>query len=153
MRFALPSHAHIPGRNARHPPNAFEDVKAATPAETIAAEAPRNPAWRFGLTLLARGYFWECHEVLEPVWLNAAPNSRERAAVRAVIQLANAALKVEMERPTAAARLCDMASALFHEAGDGAMGLDLAGALRAVDAARRGRPHSIEAFWIENIDP
>lgn len=124
----MPAYAHEPGRNTRWPDDAFDAVKAQTPSVTTSAGAERNVPWRYGLALLSGGFYWECHEVLEPVWLNAPPNSRERAAVQAVIQTANAALKLTMDRPKAAARLAVMATVCLHDAlnssGDAAMGLD-----------------------------
>lgn len=63
-------------------------------------------AWKTGLAYLDNGYFWEAHEVLEPVWLQAPPNSVERKFVQALIQLANANLKLSMGRPKATLRLC-----------------------------------------------
>jgi len=115
-RFPLPPYAHVPGRNRRHPAALFAMAKAAVPDRTGSEAASENPVWWFGLLLLARGYYWECHEVLEPVWQNAAPNSRERQFVQGVIQLANAALKREMGRPRAARRLCAMARDHFRAA-------------------------------------
>lgn len=123
--FPLPPYAHIPGRNGRHDPDIFRAVKAATPSVTENASAADNAAWRFGLELFAAGFYWECHEALEPVWLNAPPNSRERALVQAVIQLANARLKLAMGRPKAAERLADIAAEHLRAAKGGAvMGVD-----------------------------
>lgn len=142
MQFPLPPYAHAPGRNARHDSALFAGVKAATPKHTVSDEAATNPAWRYGLELLEAGFFWECHEALEPVWANAAPNSRERAAVQGVIQLANAALKLEMGRPTAAQRLAAAAQGLFAAAtaDDGmAMMLDRGVVEAAVAALADGR--------------
>ncbi|MEO0362637.1 MAG: DUF309 domain-containing protein [Pseudomonadota bacterium] len=131
----LPAHRHTPGRNERHEEGAFDWIRDQAPAETTSAGAADNPAWAYGLRLFNAGFYWEAHEVLEPVWMNAAPNAPERALSQAVIQLANAALKREMGRPRAALRLCDIAEAHAREAGEGpVMGLDPA-AVRG--AARR----------------
>lgn len=116
MSLPLPPYAHIPGQNPRHAPELFDTAKASALKITRSATAEANPAWRYGLELLAAGFYWECHEVLETVWMNAPPNSRERAAVQGVIQLANAALKREMNRPKAALRLVTMASGHFADA-------------------------------------
>ena len=127
MRFALPSYAHIPGQNARHPSDAFDRAKASALDVTEDVTAPANKAWLYGLELLARGFYWECHEVLETVWLRARPNSKARAAVQGIIQIANAALKLKMQKPNAANRLADMADLHFNDAsgidGQLAMGL------------------------------
>lgn len=101
-----PPHAYVPGQTARHPEDWFDDVKA-----TVGTSPNRlgdTPAFQTGLAYLGAGYFWECHEVLEAVWLNTAYPSAEREMVQALIQLANARLKLQMRRPRAARRLCDM---------------------------------------------
>lgn len=96
---------------------------------TRSATASSNSAWLYGLDLAETGYFWEAHEVLEAVWLNAPPNSPERKQVQAVIQLANAALKSSMGRPNAAQRLCAMARALSAEAAGAGLGQEPAGVM------------------------
>lgn len=146
--FPLPPAPHVPGRNARPDEAYFAAVKAATPVRTTSVEAAANPAWAHGLDCLVRGYFWECHEVLEPVWWNAPQGSPERAMVRAVIQLANAALKQAMGRPGAVARLCGLVDACARAAhvpgAPRVMGLDGAevrAAARALEArAASGAP-------------
>ena len=134
----LPAHAYVPGQSARHPEGAFDAMRDAAPLVTRSEEAASNPAWRYGLRLFAGGWFWECHEVLEAVWMNAPPNSRERALVQAVIQLANAALKARMGQERATARLCARARELAAEAagpeGAAVMGVTQ-GTLRAAIAA------------------
>lgn len=111
----LPAHAHVPGENER-PDEALMSAVIAAGPPTTSDRRPDNPLWRYGLRLASLGYFFEAHEVLEPVWLRAEPNSRERKIVRAVIQLANAALKLRMGRPNAAARLVLLARAEAAEA-------------------------------------
>ena len=46
--------------------------------------------------------------MLEAVWLHTPEWSAERDMVQALIQLANARIKIRMQRPNAARRLCDM---------------------------------------------
>lgn len=114
--FAFPARPYVPGRTPRHAEDRFDAVKACAPNPTRSDEADRNLAWRHGLNLFAAGYFWEAHEVLERVWMNAPENSAERHVVRGVIQLANAALKQRMGRERAAARLAAIAAELFTRA-------------------------------------
>ena len=117
--FVLPGHAHVPGRNARHREDFFDRVKSsAQPGMTVDALS-RSEALRAGFACYDQGYFWEAHEVWEAVWMATAPNSHARHFVQALIQLANGRLKLKMDRPRAAARLYDMASAHLDEAGDG----------------------------------
>ena len=143
MTFALPSYTHIPGQNPRHRSDAFKDAKASALAVTEDATASENPAWLFGLELLARGFYWECHEVLAILWLRARPNSRTRAAVQGVIQIANAALKLEMRMPKAADRFADIATQHFKEASgidnQLAMGLKYAEIQNAIMQIRSGK--------------
>jgi uncharacterized protein len=63
-----------------------------------------------GFDLVRAGYFWEAHELLEKAWLARTPNSPEREMLRAIIQIANALLKLSMDKEQAAAKL-------FAEAG------------------------------------
>lgn len=66
----------------------------------------RSNAFRTGLAYLETGYFWECHEVLEAVWLACPDGTDQKRFVQALIQLANAHLKHRMQRPNAVRRLC-----------------------------------------------
>lgn len=110
-RFPLPTHAYVPGQNARHPEDWFDAIKASVTADVPVDELDRTEAWQAGLEYLAEGYFWECHEVLEAVWMRAPEGSPQRALTQGIIQLANARLKLRMRRPRAALRLCDMVNA------------------------------------------
>lgn len=144
----LPAYRHLPGVNTRPEGGIVEEMAALAPGVTDPAAAAANPAWGYGLRLLRHGYYWEAHEVLEPVWFNAAPNSRERFLVQAVIQLANALLKAELGRRNAALRLAVIAGDLFAEAageGGGAVmnadpGAGRDAAVRLAAALQAGRP-------------
>lgn len=114
---AFPDHAHVPGVNARHAEDAFDAIRASAVAGAGTQALAGSLAWRAGLAYYRGGYFWECHEVLEAVWMACAPNSAERHFVQAIIQLANGRLKLAMGRPGAAARLGAQAGQLLHEAG------------------------------------
>jgi hypothetical protein len=70
------------------------------------AQVAASPAWAAARAYYGAGFYWEAHELLEPVWMATAPGSAERHLVQAFIQLANARLKLRMERPKAVARLC-----------------------------------------------
>ncbi|OED38503.1 hypothetical protein AB833_19365 [Chromatiales bacterium (ex Bugula neritina AB1)] len=125
----LPEFCHIPGEtvSADMEPLAMACRMAA--AETLDSNAEGNYAWRYGLRLFNHGFFWEAHEVLETVWLNAVPNCCERHLVQAVIHLANAALKRRMNRHNAVDRLLALGSESLERAfpGDSAalMGIQL----------------------------
>ena len=112
----LPDYAHVPGSNARPDLAFLETLCASAPDTTSHETAADNLAWNYGLRLFNNGFYWECHEVLETVWMNAAPNSREKHLVQAVIHLANAFLKVNMKRQNAATRLFALADEALNRA-------------------------------------
>ncbi|MEZ5879461.1 MAG: DUF309 domain-containing protein [Nitratireductor sp.] len=101
----MPNLAHLPGINARSEDEVLEQAKTLAPSQTRSWDWRENVAWLYGIRLIREGFYWEAHEVLETVWMNAAPNSREKALVQALIHGANARLKQRLGRPNAAARL------------------------------------------------
>lgn len=111
-----PGHAYVPGLNARHGDDWFDGVKATAVPGMSVAELGRSRAFAAGRAYLEAGYFWECHEVLEAVWMALPERTPERAIVQAMIQLANARLKLRMARPRAALRLCDIVEKHLAEA-------------------------------------
>jgi len=108
---AVPTHAYVPGSNARHAEDWFDGVKQSVSPDMSIDALHLTAAWAAGLAYLKAGYFWECHEVLEAVWVQTHDGTAERDMVQALIQLANARLKLRMERPNAAWRLCNMVQA------------------------------------------
>lgn len=109
----LPSHAYIPGKNSRHPDDAFESIRQTAIPDQDADQLAQSDAFKAGLCFLNAGYYWEAHEVLEPVWMALPDDSVERRFVQGLIQLANGRLKLLMERPKAASRLVDHARSLI----------------------------------------
>jgi len=105
----LPDYKHIPGINPRPDCSLLESVASRASSVTDDDTAIANTAWHYGIRLFNAGYYWESHEVLEAVWLNALPNSRERYLLQAVIHLANANLKRRMSRRNAVIRLSTLA--------------------------------------------
>lgn len=117
---ALPPHAHVPGQTPRHAPGTFDALHHSVRPGMSAAALAQTAAFRAGFRYLEAGYFWEAHEAWEPVWQTLPPNSSERQFVQAIIQLANAELKLRMRRPRAARRLCAIAARHLNEARRGA---------------------------------
>ena len=121
-----PTHAYVPGRTPRHPDGTFDTIRdTARPgddAETLA----RSQAFVAGLHYLDTGFYWEAHEVLEPVWMALPEGSAERRFAQALIQLANGRLKLVMDRPRAALRLAGLARRLMADSlgRDRVMGID-----------------------------
>ena len=139
MRFRVPSHAYVPGETPRHPEGSFDRLTETARSGMTPAALAASDAWRAGWQFLRQGYFWEAHELFEPVWMALLPNSRERAMVQGAIQLANAALKARMGRPRAVLRLCDLSERHLSAAGDagaGAMGADGAWLVREIARLR-----------------
>lgn len=135
---ALPPHAYVPGQTERHPEGAFDDLRVTVHAGMTEVEIQGTPAFQVGLTYLETGYFWEAHEVLEPVWMACAPNSVARSVTQGLIQLANARLKIKMNRPRAALRLLDIAKGhLQTGAGRVVLGVDCDGLLADIESEIR----------------
>lgn len=138
LAWPLPAQPYIPGRSDR-PENGLISYLAETaPQLTDPEKWMENEAYLAGLWLYTHGYFWEAHEVWEPVWQNARPNSPERILLQALIQTANAGLKIAMERSEAARKLAFIASDLLHEAvlsgRDRVMGVNLHAASSLAEA-------------------
>ena len=126
----LPDTAFVPGVTRRPESGVFIDIADAAPETTDPAGWADNQAWLYGFALYGNGFFWEAHEVWEPVWMGLRPNSAERMLVQGMIQLANCCLKLGMGRPRAAARLAHHAADCLWNAGHGrtarVMGVDVA---------------------------
>ena len=112
----LPRWAYLPGKTPEPDRAPLEHAKALVPKAYENGVDPRDPAFRYGLALHDAGFFWEAHEVWEAVWKAAPKNGCDRLVLRALIQLANAKLKLRMSRARAAARLVEEARAELAEA-------------------------------------
>ena len=103
----LPQWAYVPGEMAED--DADHDTlwkaKSLVPSRFRDYVPARHPALRYGIALNDRGYFWESQEVLEAVWAAAPQGGRERILLRACILIANANLRLRIQKPHAAARL------------------------------------------------
>lgn len=112
----LPRWCCLPGQVARADFERLRPIADAV-AEMIDPDTLLGaPAFRFGADLFNAGFFWEAHEVWEPVWMALPPNSRARTACRALIQAANACLKLRFGRLKAFARLAEEVDRLTGEA-------------------------------------
>ena len=109
--FFTPDHAYIPGQNHRHPDDLFDPIKEDINPNLTPLELFNSKAMAHGLFYLEQGYYWEAHEVLEPVWMALESHPTERQLVQALIQIANGLLKLEMGQLKAAIRL----SAIAHD--------------------------------------
>ncbi len=110
----LPTYAYVPGQNERHPENTFDAIRSSAVSGQNADQLAHSEAFRAGLRFLDAGYYWEAHEVLEPVWMALPDGSTEKYVVQGLIQLANGSLKLRMGRPKAALRLVGQARGLVN---------------------------------------
>lgn len=130
---------HVPGRTPRPDAAVFAPLKAGLAAVSRPEDLAETEAFGAALTCLDAGYDWEAHELLEAVWLACPPAARERRFVQALIQIANAQLKLSMGRPDAAMRLCAIAEDLLAEVRQGggrAMGLGVDAVAGRIEAVR-----------------
>jgi len=104
----LPEHAYVPGQTPRHTEGRFAPICATARQHMSPAQLAQSEAFCTGLYYFRSGYFWEAHELFEPVWMALEEGSDDRRFLQALIQLANAQLKIKMQRPKAAKRLCMM---------------------------------------------
>src|SRR3978361_2108150 len=102
----LPRWAYVPGEGDEPPADSEPRAQATAlvPSRFRGYVPARHPALRYGLMLNDRGYFWESQEILETVWAAAPQGGRERTLLRACIQIANANLRLRMQKPHAASR-------------------------------------------------
>ena len=102
----LPAWAYVPGESAEAEADhdTLWQAKALVPSRFRDYVPARHPALRYGIALNDAGYFWESQEILEAVWAAAPQGGRERILLRACIQIANANLRLRMQKPHAAAR-------------------------------------------------
>ena len=133
----LPSYAYVPGSNERHPENAFDALTSSVMAGQDSDSLAKCDAFQTGLYFLSEGFYWEAHELMEPVWMALPDDTVERHFVQSLIQLANGSLKLRMGRFKAALRLVGQSRSLLPaESVTRVMGLD-------VDEVRR---------WIDSLE-
>ena len=102
----LPQWAYVPGETAEAEADyeTLAQAKLLVPSRFRGYVPARHPALRYAIALNDHGYFWESQEILEAVWAAAPQGGRERILLRACIQIANANLRLRMQKPHAAAR-------------------------------------------------
>ena len=140
-RLPMPAYRYIPGRH----PHPYRGVDG---HQHLVGEHPSGEeAWGHGLDLFDHRFYWESHEVWEPLWMSLPAESAERELVQAMIQWAASLLKRHMGADEAAARLCSRAQArvqVARRAGPVCRGLDLDALLEQMGAA--GWPAPLARF-------
>jgi hypothetical protein len=153
----LPRWAYVPGETeeANADYETLAQITGLVPPRFGGYVPARHPALRYAIMLNDRGYFWESQEILETVWAAAPQGGRERILLRACVLIANANLRLRMQKLNAAARLLGEAlgelKALARNApasGDGfADGFPTA-RLAALLAAKLERPQLAKTDWV-----
>ena len=155
----LPRWAYVPGEtaDAEADHDTLWQAKAVVPSRFRGFVPARHPALRYGIALNDAGYFWESQEVLEAVWAAAPQGGRERILLRACIQIANANLKLRMQKPHATVRLWGEASAAIKDllsrrstgAGDGFADRFPVAHLAGLLETRLAQPALAKTDWIK----
>jgi hypothetical protein len=154
----LPQWAYVPGETAEAEADyeTLAQAKLLVPSRFRGYVPARHPALRYGIALNDHGYFWESQEILEAVWAAAPQGGRERILLRACIQIANANLRLRMQKPHAAARLLGEAlaelDALIRKVvapGDGFADGFPTTALAAVLRTKLALPALSKADWVQ----
>jgi len=154
----LPQWAYVPGETteAEADYETLAQAKLLVPSRFRGYVPARHPALRYGIALNDNGYFWEAQEILEAVWAAAPQGGRERILLRACIQIANANLRLRMQKPHAAARFLGEAlaelDALVRKAvagGDGFADGFPAAALAALLRSKLAVPLLSKADWVK----
>lgn len=125
----------------------FADLHRSVQPGMSPDDLAKSAAWQAGWVYFENGFYWEAHEALEVVWMATSPNSVERHAVQALIQTANAGLKLKMGRPNAVRRLCDMAQAHLDACGTKTgtvMGVTLADLAQCLARVRQQRDELVQ---------
>jgi hypothetical protein len=106
VHLPLPQWAYVPGESAEAEADyeTLAQAKLLVPSRFRGFVPARHPTLRYAIWLNDHGYFWESQEILEAVWAAAPQGGRERILLRACIQIANANLRLRMQKPHAAAR-------------------------------------------------
>ena len=153
----LPQWAYVPGETAEAEADyeTLAQAKLLVPSRFRGYVPARHPALRYAIALNDHGYFWESQEILEAVWAAAPQGGRERILLRACIQIANANLRLRMQKPHAAARFFGEALGQLDTlrkavvGGDGfADGFPTA-ALAALLQAKLALPALSKADWVK----
>lgn len=103
-RRPLPPYRFVPGESP-HPHNDPDGHRFAPPSAPSGwrPESWRElEAWRYGVDLYNRGFFWECHESLEALWLATDRTADPGRFVQGVILVAAACLNECRGAPAAA---------------------------------------------------
>jgi hypothetical protein len=91
----LPPYPFVPGetgRPARDPGEAPRDERTAAGGSWRPEEWRELESWLWAIDLFNHGYWWECHEALEGLWLAAGRTTPPARFVQSLVHLSAACL-------------------------------------------------------------
>ncbi len=127
-KIPFPSYRHLPGHTI-HPARNPEGHAMAKP-DSVAVSLQEVPwqnsaSFLYSIDLFNAGYWWECHEILEGLWLATGRKTKAGYTMQAIIQCAAAHLKVSLDQPIGARRLLTQSRRHVDTAGPIFLGIDL----------------------------
>jgi hypothetical protein len=128
----LPAAPWLPGRGPR--PTVHVPPGPLDPARWRTCDA-----WLHAVDLWNAGFWWECHELLEPLWRALPRGAPERELLKGLIQLAAAHVALALGRRAAAERMCARGSARVRRSAGRPLGLAPAALAAASEAWVEGR--------------
>jgi hypothetical protein len=138
----FPPYAYLPGRYP-HPVRDLEGHSYGQETATVASGALLDTdVFRWGADLFNHGYYWEAHEVWEPLWQAADRSEPLSLLLKGLILLAATGVKVREGEGAAALRHARRAGAHFRQIVmakdrlfDTALGMPLAALADHIDVA------------------
>jgi len=124
----FPAYRHFPGRTThpdRDPVGHAMGKPDAAPVSLLEVSWQKSLRYLYGIDLFNAGYYWECHEVLEGLWLATGRKTKAGHTMQAIIQLAAAHLKIGLDQPLGARRLISHSTKHVKAAGYICLGVDL----------------------------
>ena len=114
--FCQPEQPYLPGVTERPDEARFAGFKVGLTPELTPEDLAGSDAFDAGIEAFCQGFYWEAHELWEPVWMCLPAGSGERQVMQGLIQLTNAGLKAAMGRPRAVIRILAMSDEHFRNA-------------------------------------
>jgi len=149
--FPMPDYAFLPGVNL-HPNKRQVNHLPEIPAKNkiINAENWQNlPAYLYATDLFNAGYYWEVHEILEPLWINAGKHSEEAVFLKGIIQIAVALLKVKTGNLYGAKLLLNKATNHLQKYAQIYFGIDIQKLLLDTNGLISGRNEKIPVIKLD----
>jgi uncharacterized protein len=124
----FPAYRHFPGKTThpdRDPVGHAMEKPDPVPHSLIEVPWQNSQSYLYGIDLFNAGYWWECHEILEGLWLATGRKTRAGHTMQAIIQCAAAHLKIALDQPIGARRLITHCDRHVKEAGPYCLGVNL----------------------------